>query len=177
VLFHRTPIVEPGFTNVAGSLVVPQDPQGDLEVMDWIEIVDALYRFGAGQDRRDRDLFASAFAEDAELDFQPAASKWGGVSPVMHGRSTIVDTIFHVLDGVDTTHVVTNPRVEIDGDTARLSAIVEAQHLLSSDHSKFALLKNFYETELVRAGSVWVLRRIRIDNSWYLGEPALFFGG
>jgi hypothetical protein len=85
----------------------------------------------------------------------------------------------HVMRGevVDTTHVVTNPRVSIDGDTARLSAIVEAQHLLSSDHGKFALLKNFYETELIRAGSVWVLRTIRISNSWYRGEPALFFGG
>jgi hypothetical protein len=85
----------------------------------------------------------------------------------------------HVMRGevVDTTHVVTNPRVSIDGDTARLSAIVDAQHLLSSDHGKFALLKNFYETELIRAGSVWVLRCIRISDSWYRGEPALFFGG
>jgi hypothetical protein len=155
----------------------PGRPGAIFQGMDWIEIVDALYRFGAGQDRRDRDMFASAFAEDAELDFQPAASKWGGVSPVMTGRETIVDTIFHVLHGVDTTHVVTNPRVSIDGDTARLTAIVEAQHLISTDHSKFALLKNFYEAELVRAGEAWVLRKIRIDNSWYQGEPAVFFGG
>ena len=155
----------------------PGRPGTIFQCMDWIEIVDALYRFGAGQDLRDKDLFASAFAEDAELDFRPAASKWGGVSPVMTGRSAIVDTIFQVLDGVDTTHVVTNPRVSIDGDTARLTAIVEAQHLLAADHSKFALLKNYYETELVRAGSTWVLRKIRIDNSWYQGEPAVFFGG
>ncbi|MET0235919.1 MAG: nuclear transport factor 2 family protein [Kibdelosporangium sp.] len=145
--------------------------------MDWIEIVDALYRFGAGQDRRDKALFASAFAADAELDFQPAAGNWGGTAPVMTGREAIVDTIFQVLAGVDTTHVVTNPRVTVDGDAARLTAIVQAQHLMSTDHSKFALLTNYYETELVRAGHRWVLRRIRIENSWYEGEPTRFFGG
>ncbi|RSM86080.1 nuclear transport factor 2 family protein [Kibdelosporangium aridum] len=144
--------------------------------MDWIEIVDALYRFGRGQDMRDKELFASAFATDATLDFQPAAAKWGGVSPLMTGRDTIVDTIFTVLSDVDTTHVVTNPRVRIDGDTAQLTAIVEAQHLRSGDHSVYALLKNHYEVELVRDGSRWVARRIVIDNAWYQGTPTAFFG-
>lgn len=144
--------------------------------MDWIEIVDALYRFGRGQDMRDRELFASAFAEDATLDFQPAAAKWGGTSPLMSGRDTIVDTIFTVLSGVDTTHVVTNPRVRIDSDAAWLTAIVEAQHLRSADHSTFALLKNFYDVQLVRDGSRWVARTIRIDNAWYQGTPTAFFG-
>jgi SnoaL-like domain len=151
-------------------------PATILDGMEWIEIVDALYRFGLGQDSRDRDMFASAFAADAELDFQPAAGKWGGTSPLMTGRDTIVGTIFQVLKGVDTTHVVTNPRVSVDGDTARLTAIVEAQHLLADDHSRFALLKNFYTTGLVRAGDRWTLREIRIENYWYQGDPTFFFG-
>ena len=44
---------------------------------DRLEIVDALYRFGLGQDLQDRELFASAFAADAELDFRPAAARSG----------------------------------------------------------------------------------------------------
>ncbi|ONI71010.1 hypothetical protein ALI144C_51590 [Actinosynnema sp. ALI-1.44] len=144
--------------------------------MDWIEIVDVLYRFGRGQDMRDRELFASAFAGDATVDFQPAAAKWGGVSPPMTGRDKIVDTILTVLSDVDTTHVVTNPRVEIEGDTAWLTAIVEAQHLRTGDHSTFALLKNFYDVELVKEESRWVARRITIDNAWYQGTPTAFFG-
>ncbi|MEV6832270.1 nuclear transport factor 2 family protein [Amycolatopsis sp. NPDC051102] len=143
---------------------------------DHIEIVDALYRFGLGQDLKDRELFASSFAADAELDFRPAAARWGAHPPLMTGRDAIVDTILALFTGrVDTTHQVTNPRVTIDGDTARLTALVEAQHLLSPGHGTHALLKNRYDVGLVRDGDRWVMRRVVIENAWYTGDPAAIF--
>jgi hypothetical protein len=146
------------------------------ELRDRAEILDALYRFGLGQDLKDRELFASAFETSAELDFRPAAAKWGGRPPLMSGRDTIVTTILGMFTGrVDTTHQVTNPRIAIDGDTARLTALVEAQHLLAADHGTFALLKNPYDVDLVRDGERWVIRRIRIDNAWFTGDPAAIF--
>ncbi|MBO3743270.1 nuclear transport factor 2 family protein [Actinoplanes flavus] len=150
----------------------------DADLRDRIEIVDALYRFGLGQDLADRDLFASAFAESAELDFRPAARRWGADIPVMVGRDTIVDTILTDFAGrVDTTHVVTNPRVRVGDDSASLTALVEAQHLLTADHSVHALLKNRYDVDLVRDGRRWVVRRMVIENVWYTGDPAAIFGG
>ena len=147
------------------------------ELRDRTEIVDALHRFALGQDLKDAALFASAFAADAELDFRPAAARWGGNPPLMVGRDTIVTTILDSFTGrVDTTHQVANPRIAMDGDTARLTALVEAQHLLSADHSTFALLKNPYDVELVRDGRRWVVRRMRIGNTWYRGDPAAIFG-
>lgn len=147
------------------------------ELRDRAEILDALHRFGLGQDLEDEALFASAFAADAELDFRPAAAKWGARPPVMRGRDAIVTTILALFTGrVDTTHQVTNPRVTVDGDSARLTALVEAQHLLTADHATFALLKNLYDVELVRDGRRWVLRRVRIDNAWYTGDPTAVFG-
>ncbi|TDD28495.1 nuclear transport factor 2 family protein [Actinomadura sp. KC06] len=152
------------------------------ELRDRAEILDALYRFALGQDLKDEALFASAFAADAELDFRPAAAKWGGHPPVMAGRDTIVTTILASFTGrVDTTHQVTNPRITINGDSdgggsARLTALVEAQHLLTADHDIFALLKNPYDVELVRDGERWVIRQMRIDNAWYTGDPATIFG-
>jgi hypothetical protein len=148
-----------------------------LELRDRTEILDALYRFGLGQDLKDRELFASAFAADAELDFRPAASRWGGRPPLMSGRDAIVTTVLAMFEGrVDTTHQVTNPRIVVDGDTARLTALVEAQHLLTADHGTFALLKNPYDVELIRDGERWVIRRMRIDNAWYTGDPVAVFG-
>lgn len=147
------------------------------ELRDRAEVLDALYRFALGQDLKDRELFASAFAKDAELDFGPAAAKWGAHPPLMSGRDTIVTTILGMFSGrVDTTHQVTNPRVVIDGGTARLTALVEAQHLLSADHEVFALLKNPYDVELVRDGERWVIRRLRIHNAWFTGDPTAIFG-
>jgi len=148
------------------------------ELRDRAEIIDALYRFGLGQDLKDGDLFASSFAADAELDFRPAAAKWGSKPPLMSGRNTIVTSILAMFtDRVDTTHQVTNPRITLDGDTARLTALVEAQHLLTADRSTYALLKNPYDVDLVRDGNHWTMRRIRIDNAWYTGNPTAIFGG
>jgi hypothetical protein len=147
------------------------------ELRDRAEILDALYRFGLGQDLKDKALFTSAFAADAELDFRPAAAKWGGHPPVMSGRDTIVTTILALFTGrVDTTHQITNPRIVAHGRTARLTALVEAQHLLTADHTTFALLKNRYDVALVREADRWVVRRMRIDNAWYTGDPTAIFG-
>ncbi|GAA4262857.1 nuclear transport factor 2 family protein [Dactylosporangium darangshiense] len=146
------------------------------ELRDRTEIVDALLRFGLGQDLADRELFASSFAADAELDFRPAAARWGGAPPLMTGRDAIVEQILAGFAGrVDTTHQVTNPRIALDGDTAALTALVEAQHLLRADHATFALLKNRYDVGLVRDGARWVMRRVRIDNVWYTGDPTAIF--
>jgi hypothetical protein len=148
-----------------------------MDLQDRTEIIDALYRFGLGQDRKDRALFASSFAADAELNFRPAAARWGAEPSLMTGRDAIVDTILELFAGrVDTTHQVTNPRVTLDGDTAHLTALVEAQHLLSADHETHALLKNHYEVDLVRDGERWVMRRVVIENAWYTGDPAAIFG-
>ncbi|RFU86881.1 nuclear transport factor 2 family protein [Streptomyces triticagri] len=161
------------------ALTTPADaPAAALaELRDRTEITDALLRFALGQDLEDRELFASAFTADAELDFRPAAARWGAEPPLMVGRDTIVTTILAMFTGrVDTTHQVTNPRISIDGDTARLTALVEAQHLLVADRRTHALLKNPYDVDLVRDGDRWLIRRLRIDNTWYTGDPTAIFG-
>ncbi|WP_433333514.1 nuclear transport factor 2 family protein [Spirillospora sp. CA-294931] len=148
------------------------------ELRDRAEILDALYRFALGQDLKDGALFASSFAADAELDFRPAASAWGAEPPVMTGRDAIVGIILGGFEGrVETTHQVTNPRVVIGDDTARLTALVEAQHLLTADRGTHALLKNLYDVELVRDGERWVMSRVVIENVWYTGDPEKIFGG
>jgi hypothetical protein len=163
----------------AYALSAPAADTGKVaaELRDRVEILDALYRFGLGQDLKDAALFRSSFAPDAVLDFAPAAGKWGGRPPLMVGRETIVSTILDQFTArVDTTHQVTNPRIAVDGDAARLTALVEAQHLLATDHDTFALLTNPYDVDLVRDGARWVIQRLRIDNAWYTGDPVAIFG-
>ena len=143
-------------------------------------VLDALYRFGLAQDRRDdpgaRELFESAFTEDAELDFRPAAKKCGIHVPLMRGRSMITDIIMSPATLIETTHVVTNPRIRIDGNGARLTALVEAQHLPKGNHSRHALLKNLYAVEAVRESDLWRMRQVYIDCVWFTGDPAVIVG-
>jgi hypothetical protein len=145
-----------------------------------VAVVDALYRFGLAQDRRyeegARDLFVSAFTEDATLDFRPAATRCGIDVPFMEGRQMIADIIMNPGTRLDTSHVVTNPRVNLDGDYAELTALVEAQHLLTGDHSRRALLKNIYSVTAVRDDGMWRMRRVHIDNLWFTGDPAVITG-
>jgi hypothetical protein len=149
-----------------------------ITLLDRAEIVDALYRFGAGQDLRDRALFESAFARDAKLDFTGPAARLGVTIPVFSGRQMIADTIFSALDGLDTTHTVTNPRITAyDGEQATLFALVEAQHLPRSDHNRHLLLKNIYTVQLSREGSRWVVEHMLIRTVWLTGQAAVLFPG
>ena len=143
-------------------------------------VLDPLYRFGLAQDRRyeagARELFASAFTDDAVLDFRPAATKCGIGVPLMEGRSMILDIIMDPDTRLDTSHVITNPRIDVRGDIAEVTALVEAQHLPTGDHSRHALLKNIYSARLVRDGDLWRMRRVYIDNLCFTGDPTVITG-
>lgn len=153
----------------------PPSPAALVRLVDVHEIVDALYRFGAGQDLGDRDLFQSAFAPDATVDFVGPARRFGVELPLFEGRAAITDTIMGTVASLDTSHTVTNPRVELDGDRARLFALVEAQHLPKGDHGRHLLLKNIYTMELSRDGERWVIDHMLIENVWFTGDPSVLF--
>ncbi|WLH14989.1 nuclear transport factor 2 family protein [Pseudomonas hefeiensis] len=146
------------------------------ETTDKLAVVETLYRFAAGIDLRDDELLASALAEDAVSDFRPAAAKAGFEYPVLEGRDSIVQALTGSLGHVDTTHSVSNPRVTINGDQARLDVLVEAQHVLKSDPARHYLMKNRYDVELVRQGPIWLIQRVTVDNVWRTGELAALFG-
>jgi septum formation inhibitor-activating ATPase MinD len=143
---------------------------------DKIAVVEALYRFAAGLDLRDKELLESSFAEDAISDFRPAGKKAGFEYPVLEGREIIVEALRGSLNQIDTTHSVSNPRVSITGDKAVIDALVEAQHLPSNDHSRHYLMKNRYDVKLIRQGDVWVIQHVIIDNVWRTGDPTVLTG-
>lgn len=144
-------------------------------VADLHEIMDALYRFGAGQDLRDRELFESAFTPDATVDFTGPAQRFGVTLPVFVGRAAITDTIMGTTAGLATTHSVTNPRITIRGDRATLRALVEAQHVPRDEPARHLLLKNWYAVELLRQNGGWAIHRMVIDNVWFTGDPTVLF--
>lgn len=143
------------------------------EAADKLAVVDALYRFAAGIDLRDESLLSSSLAENAVSDFRSAAAKAGFDYPVIEGRDVIVAALTASLATLNTTHSVTNPRVTIDGDKARMDALVEAQHVPQDDHTRHYLMKNRYDVELARNGDVWIITRNTVDNVWRSGDPTV----
>lgn len=143
------------------------------DTADRIAVTDVLYQFAAGIDQCDQGLLASVFTDDAVSDFTKAAAKAGFEYPAIQGRADIVAALSGSLGGIDTSHSVSNPRVTLNGETARLEALVEAQHLPRSDHSRHYLMKNRYEVDLVKQEGAWLIRRMSIDNIWLTGDPAV----
>jgi hypothetical protein len=143
---------------------------------DRTDILDALYRFAAGQDLKDWELFASAFTDDAQLDFTQPARRLGQTIDVFRGREAILSTVSSTLSALQTTHTVSNERIELTGDTATMFALVEAQHLRANDHSRYLLLKNFYWLDLRRSNNNWRIASMRIENVWLMGEASVLLG-
>lgn len=158
------------------ALAVPgSSSQAVTALVDRTEIIDALYRFAAGQDLADRTLFESAFAPEAALDFTGPARRLGVALPVFSGRQQIADSVLGTTAALRTTHTVTNPRVAIAGDRATMTALVEAQHVRRDEETRHLLLKNIYTVELRRDGNAWVIVHMMIDNVWMDGDPAVLF--
>jgi SnoaL-like domain len=147
-----------------------------LEVRDRLEIADAIYRFGAGIDFGDEELFISAFAPDAVVDVTSSNKLWGLDFPVFHGLDAIVEIFKSTVFLLDTTHAITNPRIKINGDTAKLYVLAEAQHLPPNDHSRHCLMKSQYDVSLVRNGDRWVINHLIINGVWFTGETSVLTG-
>jgi hypothetical protein len=87
-----------------------------------------------------------------------------------------IAVIMTTLEPLRTTHTVTNPRIDVTGDTAQLFALVEAQHVRRDDPTRHLLLKNVYWVDLSRARSQWVIDVMTIHNVWHDGDPTVLFG-
>jgi hypothetical protein len=147
-----------------------------VDPQDRDAIVDALYRFGAGQDLRDRALLESAFSAEASLDLTQPARRLGAELPVIRGRQAIADIVMLEMSRLDTLHSFTNPRITAyDGQHARLTALVEAQNLARGDHGRQLLLKNLYTAELTKQDRRWVIDVLGIENVWLSGDPQVLF--
>jgi hypothetical protein len=145
---------------------------------DKAEVADALLRFANGMDTDNAELIRSAFTTDAVTDFGPAADKLGMQFPLLEGQDMITQGLGGFAAGLDTSHSVTNVRVEFTGDdTASAYALVEAQHLPVGVRDRHMLMKNRYSIDARRDGGVWRISRMTIDNIWADGDITVVTGG
>lgn len=142
---------------------------------DRLEIIDLFYRFAAGMDGQDWTLLESIWADDAVVDH--TATHWGKgiVEERQHGREEVMAAM---KKGVSrhfvSHHVITNPRVTLDGDRARAVTYLTSVHLddpekpkAHEDHGAW------YLTELVRTKQGWKFAYMKHTSLWKSNmEPA-----
>ena len=120
-------------------------------LLDKQDIVDCLTRFSRGMDRFDRELYLSAFHDDAEMAAGPyvgdAAGCYDWAQPM------------HAAGQVLTHHALLNHTVEIDSDTAHSECyymFVARNHPFEADSGETVML----------AGGRYIDRFERRDGAW-----------
>jgi hypothetical protein len=91
-------------------------------------VIDAATRFVLALDDADMDLLQSSMTEDMVMDLTPFNPAGFDYKP-MHGRDTIAIALMKVVGtGMDTTHHISNFRIDVNGDEASFRCYVLAQH-------------------------------------------------
>jgi ketosteroid isomerase-like protein len=127
---------------------------------DKAEILDVIYRYFAAVDDKQitREVVASTYTADGAV-IRPNGAGLVGHDAIFNGQSTS----FARFRG--THHTISNPLVDLAGDTARVRANITAMHLWApNEGDPFALEPYFL------AGGVLTGQAVRTPGGWRVKE-------
>lgn len=142
---------------------------------------DALLRYALALDLGDKPLLTSAFTPDITWDPTHFSTVGLNLSSVT-GRDAVVDILTAAVGTpLDTSHVLTNFRVQLDGDKANVGCYANVRHFrkgegLSLGHQECFTTQSRYESVVVRDGDVWRVQRLVIKVMWSLGDVRVVSG-
>jgi 3-phenylpropionate/cinnamic acid dioxygenase small subunit len=143
---------------------------------DTLEITQLLYRYARAIDGRDWKALERVFTPDARIHYaveRGAELTFRELGPWLAQALAIFKA---------TQHVITNPLVELAGDTARCTSYLTGTHVQVRRDGTEALTTegSTYTDELVRTPEGWRIRARKLERIWvdgaYLGpdEVRLF---
>jgi 3-phenylpropionate/cinnamic acid dioxygenase small subunit len=141
------------------------------QLADRMAVVDVLYAFAEGIDRRDWALYRSVFTDEIDLDY--SSYRPGNV-----GRWRADDWVaraVRVFPGLDASqHTISNPRVAVTGDSARLRAAVRADHVLFDEGRTLVYtVCGSYDDALVRTAAGWQICGKTLHMRWSEGDATI----
>lgn len=140
------------------------------EVADHIEIIQLIQRYAKALDEKDFGLLRTVFTEDAQLVYLMGEQR-------IECSILQVDELFRsrLTKCCWTSHLVSNPMIELQGDRAHTSSRVTATHMqIREDGSRnIWIVSGSYEDELVLKTDGWRICK-RVTNAPY--EEGVFLG-
>ncbi len=135
---------------------------------DFNEIVRRRYEYALGVDTRDWELYRSIFTDEITMDF----SDFSGVPEATQPADDWVAAIKPVFSGLDATqHTMSNPIVDVDGDTAICTMYIQAVHFLNNDQGdRVFTLGGYYRDKLVKQKGRWLIAGVRLTVLWNTGN-------
>ena len=132
-------------------------------LIDRAEITDLLTRYARAVDRQDWELFRSVFTPDARIDY----TQVGGVAGDLDTVVGFLQEALAVFEAVQ--HLVSNIDIAIDGDEAKVTAMV--YYPLKLPSTGMWATGAWYHHELVRTADGWRSRSLVEEAGWFDGVP------
>jgi len=129
-------------------------------LVDRAEIAELLARYARCIDERDWAGLQGTYAEDGVMEH--------GATAV--GRDGVPGLSERILTGVASSHhVVDDPGIEIDGDTARTRSHYFATHV-ADDGAIIRQAGGWYDCALRRTPAGWRFTRVTARSAWRTGQ-------
>ena len=139
------------------------------QLSDKFEITETLYRYATALDTRNRELLREVFVEDAVFRIGAGVGRFDGVE-------AIGDVVLEFLGGLEASqHIITNPVIELDGDTATSRCYLHAQHYMPDQRTGGNTLEigGTYHDQLVRTPDGWRIRERELEVTWTEGNHGI----
>ena len=132
---------------------------------DEAAIHEVLVRYATAIDTHQHDLLDDVFTKDATIDYQDTQGPIGSYSEIRAFLATAMKR-FRILQ-----HVLSNARIELDGDRARSRTYVRAMHGTKTPKGmKFFEMGGEYVDAWVRTEAGWRISERKLQSLWFQGE-------
>ena len=141
------------------------------ELFDQRDICDLLHRYARALDEKDWEMLATCFTPDA-------VALYGEVLGRKEGFEAIAETCRTALGNLDSSqHMITNPEVAVDGETATARCYVQAQHTKAgTPGGDNYTIGGIYHDEIVLTDAGWRIRQRELKMLWQEGNQAVLAG-
>jgi 3-phenylpropionate/cinnamic acid dioxygenase small subunit len=131
---------------------------------DRAELTDLLYRLGAALDERRFEDLRGIYSDRAEFEFSDRA-EIGDLASAIANAEQMAKHFEH------THHVITNPIIELNGDSATIRANLVATHVFRNDrpgeHYDAGMV---YRFTAIRTAAGWRLSHVKLQRIWSNGH-------
>jgi len=142
-------------------------------LLDRAEISEVVYNYATGVDRKDEKLFRSIWADEITVD--GVGGQFGESKPATLSADRWAHIIIRRISKFAVTqHVLTNPKIEVDGDRARCVVYMQARHFVQGWQPGDPIydMGGYYTHNLIRTPQGWRIKSYCLHVMWHINPPA-----
>jgi len=141
-------------------------------LLDRAAIIDVMSAYATGLDARDWTLWRSIFVDEAVFDL----SSWSGQPARRLDSDRVVAGQARIFAELAVTqHFITNHRIVIEGDRARVLAHMRAEHwsdVPGPGRGRYTMF-GYYDDKLIRTANGWKIAEMQLNVTRTEGDRAV----